>query len=1096
MLKKVVLACLLLGALGGRAVAIDELADGFRVPPHEARPRVYWWWLNNLVSREGITRDLEEFQAKGIGGVLLFSAGAPAGDMPHGPDFMSPEWRELVKHAVREADRLGLEVSINLCSGWDAGGPWITHETASQHYVQAELHLTGPLQFSDKLPQPPGNTDAYHDEVVQAFPRAVDPARPSAPQPRATASSQQDHYPAERAVDGDDQTMWVSDGWKEGDAPTPERPQWLLLEYPQPITTETLWITPRSPFGPRDIEVQSSSDGKDFTTLKKLRLERDGEQIVPLPPTRSRTFRILVTSSYTVENCQIAVVGLTKPVKTSSNRMLAIKAGRDSITDMGSVRAGTEAPLGPAPFDPQVLAIDPATIVDLTHRLQPDGTLVWEVPAGEWTIVRTGYTITGHPVSCSTRGGEGLEMDWLNAQAMDLHFESMAEVLLNDSAPFLGKTLKYLHDDSWEVGLPNWTRGFLGEFLKYRGYDARPFLPALAGHAVGSTEISDRFLYDFRKTIADCLAENHYARFAQLARARGLGIHSEAGGPCWPKVVPMDALKNLGRCDIPMGEFWQSQHWREGTNQNTNGKQTATAAHIYGSRWVMAEAFTSIGPHWEEGPAELKPTADIALCEGINRFVHHTATSTRPEDGLPGYAYFAGTHFNPNITWWEQSRAWTDYIARCQWLLSRGLFVADVLYYNGDGTPNLVEPKHVDPALGPGYDYDVCNSEVLLTRLSVTDGRLVLPDGMSYQVLVLPDHRTMPVDVLQKVKELVEAGATVIGPRPEQDPGLTDYPRRDERVRQLASELWGDCDGQTLQQRDVGRGRIVWDQTIREVLAESDVTPDFEYTGKDENSFLDFIHRRDTESEIYFVANRLDRDEAAQCTFRVSGRQPELWDPVSGKMRDAVAFRQAEGRTTVPLDFAPYGSIFVIFRKPIPQDQQGTALSNRPKFAEPVELPSAWTVQFEPQWGGPASIRFERLYDWTQADSEGIKYYSGTATYTSEKFALPASLTRNSTTAIYLDLGEVKNVARVRLNGKELGVLWTRPFRVEITGAVRPADNMLEVSVTNLWPNRLIGDAALPPEERITRTHVSKFTKDTPLLPSGLLGPVRLMAGE
>ena len=391
----------------------------------------------------------------------------------------------------------------------------------------------------------------------------------------------------------------------------------------------------------------------------------------------------------------------------------------------------------------------------------------------------------------------------------------------------------------------------------------------------------------------------------------------------------------------------------------------------------MAEAFTSIGPHWEEGPAELKPTADIAFCEGINRFVHHTATSTRPEDGQPGYEYFAGTHFNPNITWWEQAGAWTDYISRCQWLLSRGLFVADVLYYNGDGTPNLVEPKHVDPALGVGYDYDVCNSEVLLTRLSVKDGRLVLPDGMSYRVLVLPDRRTMPLEVLQKVKELVAAGATVVGPRPEQDPGLKNYPQCDEQVRKLAGELWGECDGKTVQQRQFGQGRIVWGQSLREVLAASDATPDFEYVGQDEKTFLDFIHRSDSESEIYFVANRLARDEGARCTFRVSGRQPELWDPISGTMRDAAAFSQADGRTTVPLKLAPYGSIFVIFRKSIPQDRQGTAEGNSPKLSEPVELQTAWTVKFAPQWGGPESVRFEKLCDWTKADADGIKYYSG-----------------------------------------------------------------------------------------------------------------------
>ncbi|MCX6875547.1 MAG: glycosyl hydrolase [Verrucomicrobia bacterium] len=1080
------------GVVAGVAVAAgDDLTQNFVSPPDEAKPRVYWWWLNNLVSRPGITRDLEEFKAKGIGGVLLFNAGGPAGAMPSGPDFMSPAWRELVKHAVREAERLGIEVSLNLCSGWDAGGPWITDETASHHYVQAELTLKGPQKFAGKLPLPPGNAQAYRDVALQAWRQPEGAGTPSVPKPTVTVSSAQKDYPAAKAIDGDPETMWVSDGWKQADAPTPQHPAWLQLEYPEPVTTETLWITPRSPFGPREVEVQTSADGKTFTTVKQQSLQRDGEQVISLPTTHSRIFRVLVTASYAVENCQIAEAGLQQPVRLATQGLLAIKAGRASAFDMGSIRAAVEAPLGPSPFDPKVPAIDPAAIMDLTSRLQPDGTLVWDVPAGAWTIVRTGYTTTGRAVSCSTKGGEGPEMDWLDARAMDHHFKSMAEVLLDDSAPLVGKALKYLHDDSWEVGLPNWTSNFLTEFRKFRGYDARPYLPALAGHTVGSSEMSDRFLYDLRKTIADCLAENHYARFAELAHARGVAIHPEAGGPCCPEVVPMDALKNLGRSDIPMGEFWQSAHWHEGPNQNTNGKQTATAAHIYGKRWVMAEAFTSIGPHWEEGPAALKPTADIAFCEGINRFVHHTATSTRPEDGKPGYEYFAGTHFNPNITWWDQAGAWTTYLSRCQWLLSRGLFVADVCYYNGDWAPNLVEPKHLDPGLGQGYDYDVCNAEVLLTRMSVKDGRIVLPDGMSYRALALPERAFMPVEVLRKVKELVETGATVVGPRPEQDPGLKDYPRCDDDVRKLAGELWGDCDGKTVTERSVGKGRIVWGKPVRAVLTASSVAPDFEYVGQDNDAFLDFIHRRDGDAEIYFVANRLNREEAARCTFRVAGKQPELWDPVSGSMREATAFSPADGRTTVPLDFAPHGSIFVIFRKPLASGRLVTDGSNSMTLTPVVEIAGPWQVQFDPQWFYPAAgltnpVTFTTLTDWSQRPEAPIKHFSGTATY-SCRFEIT-----DFKTPMILSLGTVKETARIRLNGQDLGVVWCAPWRLAITTAAKPGENRLEIEVANLWPNRLIGDAALPEAERRTRTNVP-VNSTQPLMTSGLLGPVRIM---
>jgi len=1085
--------CLFVVALSTFVCAAD-LEDGFTHPPDEAKPRVYWWWLNNLVNEKGITRDLEQFKAKGIGGVLLFNAGAPAGPMPSGPDFMGPEWRELVKHALREADRLGLEVSINLCSGWDAGGPWITDDTSSHHYVQAELAVKGPQNFSGTLPQPPGNVTGYHDVAVQALRRVESPEVTSIPRPRVTASSAQKNYPAARAIDDDDGTMWVSDGWKKGDAPTPQHPEWLLLEYAQPIEIKMLWIIPQSPYGPREIEVQTSSDGKTFTTIKKHAMKREGEAVLSLPPTRTQILRILVTASYAAENTQISEVTLQEPVKRVQRNMLAIKSTRASVKNMGSVRAGVEAPLGPPPFDPEITAVDPVAILDLTEKLKSDGTLVWDVPEGEWVIVRTGYTTTGRQVSCSTQGGNGPEMDWLDARAMDFHFKSMAEVLLSDSADLVGKSLKYLHDDSWEVGLPNWTRGFLTEFKTYRGYDARPYLPVLAGHAVGSAEISNRFLHDFRKTIADCLAENHYARFAELAHGRGLGIHPEGGGPCWPEVVPMDALKNLGRCDIPMGEFWHSQHWHEGTNQNTNGKQTATAAHIYGKRWVMAEGFTSIGPHWMEGPADLKATADIAFCEGINRFVHHTSTASRPEDGKPGYEYFAGTHFNPNITWWEQAGAWTDYISRCQWLLSQGLFVADVLYYNGDGAPNLVEPKHVDPALGEGYDYDVCNAEVLLTRLSVEDGRIVLPDGMSYRVLTLPDRRSMPVEILARIKELVEAGATVIGPRPEKDPGLKHYPQCDERLKAMASELWGPCDGETIKQRRVGKGHIVWGQSLREVLTERGVCPDFDYTSENKDSFLDFIHRRTDQADIYMVVNRHARAERIDCSFRIQGKQPEIWDPVNGTMVGVTVFQQKQGRTIVPLELASHGSMFVIFQKSASQHVAGNMNDPFPQQSTVQKLSGPWQVQFDPEWGGPESVVFEKLEDWSKRPEPGIKHYSGKATY-HKTFDLPESLPKGRQ-RVYLNLGRVESIAEIRLNGKELGVIWTAPWQVEITQAAKATGNRLEIDVVNLWPNRLIGDAALPPEKRLTITNVTQFKKDSPLLPSGLLGPVQLITRD
>ncbi|MHC4798818.1 MAG: glycosyl hydrolase, partial [Planctomycetota bacterium] len=903
-------AGLLLGTvfLAGTVIAQtpQELVQGFSHPPDAAKPRVYWWWLNSLVNKEGITRDLEEYKAKGIGGVLLFDAGCAAGPMPEGLEFMSPPWREMVKHALREADRLGIEVSINLCSGWDAGGSWIAPAYACKQVVHSELTVKGPQRLSRKLPDPPGNKAYYRDIVVQALP-ALPGKGPGLSQVTASSCQHQGVYAASNVADSNEKTFWVSKGVKPGEDPTKEKPEWVRFEWFQPITTKNLWMVPRVPYGPRQLEVQVSEDGKIFKTVKSFSIENNAPVKLTFPETASKIFRILITASYAAENTQICEVSFTGRIADDGRAaMWAQKSARNSPRK--TIRQNVEAPLAEWEPSSDDAPIPISQVINLTPKMQPGGLLEWDVPQGDWTVLRIGYTITGNEVQCSSPGGGGLEVDWLNAEAMTHHFRSMAEILLADAGPLVGKSLKYFHDDSWEVGIPNWTDGFLDEFVKYRGYDARGYLPVLAGRIVGDANVSDRFLYDYRKTIADCLTVNHYRRFAELSHARGLGIHPESGGPCYPTIVPMDALRNLGCGDIPMGEFWHSYHWHEGS-QNTVGKQTATAAHIYGKQYAAAEAFTSMGPHWEEGPHDLKPTADIAFCEGINRFVIHTSTCTRPQDPKPGFEYFAGTHFNPNVTWWDKSGAWLAYLGRCQFLLSQGLFVGDVCYYYGDWAPNLVEPKHTDPSLGPGYDYDVCNAEVLLERMSVKDGRIVLPDGMSYRILVLPQRRRMPVEILQKIKELVAIGATIVGPKPQMDPGLKDYPQCDRTVRTLAQELWGACDGQGVRERAFGRGRIFWGKPLREILAGDGVKPDFEYTGGQKDALLDFIHRTTGQAEIYFVANRNDRWEPViTCTFRVAGKQPEIWDPVTGRKWAATDWHIRSGRTVVPLQFAPYQS--------------------------------------------------------------------------------------------------------------------------------------------------------------------------------------------
>jgi len=960
--KNVVFAAVM-GVLLNGSVSAAELRKEFASPPDSARMWTWWFWLGDKVDRASITADLEAMKAQGIGGVTVYSISGP-GVGGKGPDYMSPEWRALFKHAVAEADRLGLGVSAILCSGWNAGGPWITPERSCKKQVSSEVVVTGPKHFKEKLPQP-GDPKFYRDIAIQAFPNV------------STKSS-------------------------------PERQKQLTYKI-----------------------VQESFGDSVKTPIKEI----CAEPMKPLLP---------------------AEPGATVALKS---------------------------------------------IIDLTAKCTEEGVLEWDVPAGKWTILRTGYTMTGDVTNWSSPTGSGLEADPLDAAAMDFQFANAGAPLIEEAGALNGKVFRSVQVDSWEMKMPNWSAGFRDDFKKYRGYDPVPFLPALAGWELVSPELTDRFLYDYRRTIADCVAENYFGRLTKLAEAKGIIQQSEAGGQCHPKWMSLDGLKNLGRTAIPMGEFWQCGLWTE-EKQNKTTKQASSAGHLYGKPIVAAEAFSALQHfHWEEYPASLKPTADRAFCEGINSFFIFSS-ATRSDEGYPGEEFCSGTYFNRKVTWWSQVRGFNDYIARCSHMLRQGKFVADVLFYNGDQCPNFVQPKHVDPSLGAGYDYDVCNSEIILTRLGVTNGRIVLPDGMSYRMLVLPESTTMTVEVLRKLKMLVSDGMTLVGPKPLAAPGLTDYPRCDQEVKALAAELWGNCDGVTVKEHAFGKGRVVWGTTPRELLTQAKINPDFSHAGGKPDTYIDWIHRSDKGTEIYYVANRMDRAESLTCTFRASGACVELWNPVTGQVRELRECKTlADGMTEVPLEFAPSESAFVVFnketQKPVAKARNAAA-KNFPALTTAQEITGAWEVTFDPKWGGPGKVNFEKLEDWINRPEEGIKLYSGTAIYR-KTFTLAGE--PGNQPPFYLSLGSVRYTARVKLNGKDLGIVWTAPWRVEITSALKAGANELEIEVINLWPNRRIGDASLPEEKRYTQSNIT-FSPINPanppdrsgLLTSGLLGPVLIQS--
>jgi len=926
------------------APAQSSLENDWNNPPVESRLRAYWWWLNGNVTAASITHDLEEMKAKGFGGAVIVDAnGANQGGnarVPHGPTFFTPAWRELYKHALREASRLGLEISLNIQSGWNLGGPLevVKPEDAAKKYVWAETNIVGGARIELALPRPKARDFFYRDSFVVA-------------------------YPVKNARKASNPLL----NWK----------------------------------------------------LKAL---------------------------------QASLEPFSAPDTSPLFAEIAATPGEED--------ARTDA------------------VVDLTAKLGADGVLRWDAPPGSWQVLRFGYTIGDHAnVSTSSDGWAGYAIDVYDAGAFERYWNAVVEPLIADAGPLAGRTLKYLHTDSWEIELANWTPGLREEFQKRRGYDMTPWLPTLAGRIINSRDESDRFLANYRKTLGDLAIDHHYHLFRDYAHKHGLLIHPESGGP---HSVPIDAQRCLGWDDVPMSEFWAwSWEHRIGDENRFFVKQPASAAHTYGHPLIFAEGFTDIGPHWQESIwSNLKPAFDKAVCEGLNVLVWHAFVCSPEETGVPGQQYFAGTHLNPKVTWWGKSQAFFSYIDRCQALLQQGLPFADVLYYYGDHVPNFAQLKSSDPAgILPGYDYDVITEEALLTRTSVQNGQIILPDGMSYRLLALPNRSSLSLPVLLKLKELAAAGATMIGPKPAEASGLQDYPKSDQMLRSVADDLYG------------GRG-IMTNKTAREVLLAKGLRPDFAWSvdgATATNHEIDFIHRTANGAEIYFVMNRASNAVTLNATFRIRGLAPELWDAVSGEHHFAAAYAEKDGRTTLPLHFDSCGSIFVVFREAASK-HPSTGTANWPALKVAGELSGPWTVHFDPRWGGPESVSFDKLEGWTERPEPGIKYYSGTANYR-KSFTLPATAGRK----IMLDLGQVRELAEVKVNGRTCGIVWTPPFRVDITSVAKEGENSLEVEVVNFWPNRIIGDQLLPASRRLTQTNIRQLKKTTPLMASGLFGPVRVL---
>jgi hypothetical protein len=773
-----------------------------------------------------------------------------------------------------------------------------------------------------------------------------------------------------------------------------------------------------------------------------------------------------------------------------------VPASRQPIRDL-TAKSGARELGGSAPDCRFLLNDHPAVegeedtrledIVDITDTLSKDGTLTWQVPAGTWTVLRIGYTPTTAHVATSSDNWKGHVIDYLSQDVFDRYWYKTVDPLLKKAGPMAGTVLKQLETDSWECGGMNWSPGFAADFKQYCGYDIIPYLSVVAGKIVENRAHSNAFLADLRKTIAHCVSENHYKRFAENAARYNIGIQPECSGP---HAAPVDGITNYSHSDIVMSEFWIPCPHRPRPENRFYIKQASSAAHIYGKRIVGAESFTSLKkPHWGvELWHDMKPHMDFEFSEGLNMIFFHTFTCSPKEMGIPGQEYFAGTHVNPQVTWWDLSQPFMDYMNRIQAVVQRGTFAADVLYYYGDHVPNIAVHKGFNRAGAlPGYDFDVTNEEVLL-QLKVVDGKVVVPSGLGYRLLVLPDHKVLSLAVLEKIQALLRQGATILGPKPERLVSLVGGRSAQRDFHKIADRLWG-SNPVTAGQKKVGKGRLAWGKTSRAFLQGDGVALDFEVLDIEKQLDYQYIHYTVEDADLYFVCNQTDQPKSVDCAFRVCEKQPELWNPVTGQIATAKAFKQADGCTVVPMTFDAYGSCLVVFRDAIDATQQGTQGSNTPVLTAVKAIQGPWQVGFDPAWGGPALIEFGTLTDWTKHADDRIKYYSGKSTYTNS-FQMKTAQGKR----YWLQLNDVKDVgiAAVELNGKHMGTTWTKPFRVEITDALRAGQNRLKVTVVNSWQNRLIGDRGKPQDKRYTKTNIN-IRDDWMLRESGLLGPVEIM---
>jgi hypothetical protein len=1095
----------------------DQLKSGFENPPASARPRVWWHWMNGNISKDGIKLDLEWMHRSGLAGFQNFDAALQTPQVvDHRLAYMTPEWKDAFKYATTLADQLGMEEAIAGSPGWsESGGPWVPPSQGMKKYVWSETRIDGGKPFHSVLAHPPSDTGAFqnvsiHEEIsltnnAKQIPQFYGDSAVVAYRRAAADVPVESLHPSLTASGGSPNFAMLTDGDlnKTTGVPIPPAGEsaWIQYEFAQLVTMRALTIVMTEPnrfvaifsgIAAPQKQLEASDDGQNFRPIALIPESEAPEHTVSFPAVTARFFRVtfkrvppppLPAWAQGIDPSAFGLDANHWP-KTYDIAELVLHPGA-RVNHFEEKAAFVPEPDLYGFATPSLTAADAVSksdVIDLTSKMQPDGTLDWTPPPGDWVVLRFGYSllgITNHP---ATAEATGLEVDKLDhtfvKQYMEKYLDSYKQTV---GADFMGaRGIRYVINDSWEAGSQNWTDHMIEQFRKRRGYDPLPWMPVLAGQVVESAEASDRFLWDFRKTIADLIADEHYRQLEDTLHQWHMGHYGESHEDGRAFVADGMEVKKFN--EIPMSAMWTQSPGvnKEMYGYNADDRESASVAHIYGQNLAAAESMTAAAAPWAWSPATLKPTADQEFLNGINRFVIHESAHQPLIDKAPGLTLGPfGQWFNRNETWAEQARPWIDYLARTSFLLQQGHFGADLLYFYGEDSNLTAIFGHKSPDVPAGYGFDYINADALLHELAVSNGSITTKSGMSYRVLGLdPYSAHMSLPVLRAIHRLVEDGAAVAGPKPADDPSLSDD---QAEFRKLNDELFGDGSGTHA----VGKGTVYAGQDLGKVFEALRLAPDFDYTKPASDTRLEFVHRKLPAADVYFVDNRSDRAEDVDASFRVTGKAPELWYAETGTSKTA-SYSIAGGRTTVPLHLEPWGTVFVVFQR-----STGKTSFALPKPTEvPLAIPGPWTIAFQPGRGAPPTATFDQLTSWSDSTDAGIKYFSGTGTYTNTIQVLADSLAKDA--HLWLDLGDVKNLAQVTVNGKDMGVVWHAPYRVDVTAALKPGANQVSVKVINAWVNRLIGDQQ-PGATIYTFADVKPYRANSPLLPSGLLGPVRLV---